>query len=287
MQQNPKIALITGATSGIGKATAQALAGQGLTVVLTARDARKGRAVLDEIQASSGNPALDLLIVDLSSQNSIRALADEFKRKYSRLDILVNNAGGFYADRHITADGLELTFALNHLAYFLLTNLLLDVLKASAPARIVNVSSGAQGMGRMNFDDLQGEKRYSGQNAYNQSKLANVLFTYALARRLEGSGVIVNAVHPGVVRTNFASENATFFMRLLIGVVRPFMREPEKGAETSVYLATSPAVEGVSGKYFADLKPVRTNPISYEQAVQERLWDESARLVHLNEKVTS
>lgn len=287
MNQTRKIALVTGATSGIGQATAVGLARQGLTVVLVARDVQKGRAVLDEIKTQTGNASLDLLVADLSSQSSIRSLAGQFKSKYSRLHVLVNNAGGFYADRRPTVDGLELTFALNHLAYFLLTDLLLDMLKASAPARIINVTSGAQGMARMNFDDLLGEKRYDGQNAYNQSKLANVLFTYALDRKLTGTGVTVNCVHPGMVRTNFGQENPTAFMRLLIGVLKPFMLSPQKGAETSVYLATSPEVEGMSGKYFTNKKAIRSNPGSYDLAVQDQLWDVSARLVHLNEKSRS
>jgi NAD(P)-dependent dehydrogenase (short-subunit alcohol dehydrogenase family) len=181
---------------------------------VVARDKAKGRAVLEEIRSKTDNKNLDLLLADLSSQADIRKLAEEFKRKYQRLDVLVNNAGGIFNTRKTTVDGLEYTFAFNHLAYFLLTNLLLDVLKASAPARIVNVSSGAQGMGRINFDDLQGAKRYNAQAAYNQSKLANVIFTYQLARRLEGTGVTANVLHPGVVRTNFGRSDPPLFWRI-------------------------------------------------------------------------
>ncbi|HEU4742243.1 MAG TPA: SDR family NAD(P)-dependent oxidoreductase [Meiothermus sp.] len=222
-----------------------------------ARDKAKGRAVLEEIRSKTDNKNLDLLLADLSSQADIRKLAEEFKRKYQRLDVLVNNAGGIFNTRKTTADGLEYTFTFNHLAYFLLTNLLLDVLKASAPAQIVNVSSGAQGMGRINFDDLQGAKRYNAQAAYNQSKLANVIFTYQLARRLEGTGVTANVLHPGVVRTNFGRSDPPLFWRIFF---------------------PSPEVAGVSGKYFAFKKAIRSNPLSYDPAVQERLWRVSEEL---------
>lgn len=278
---NGKIVLVTGATSGIGKQTALELANQGATVVLVARNRSKGQATLEEIRGQTGNQNLDLLIADLSSQASIRALAQEFRRKYSKLHVLVNNAGGVFATRKTTVDGLEYTFAFNHLAYFLLTNLLLDVLEASAPARIVNVSSGAQGMGKINFDDLQGTQRFSSQAAYNQSKLANVLFTYALARRLEGTGVSANALHPGVVRTNFGRVDTPLLWRIFFPLIDPFMLTPEKGAATAVYLAASPEVEGVSGKYFAFKKAIRSNPVSYDQAVQERLWKISEELTRL------
>lgn len=274
-----KICLITGATSGIGKATAQALAEQGATVVLVARNPDKGAATVAEIKAATGNPNVDVLVADLSSQTSIRDLADAFRQKYDRLHVLINNAGAFYGDRHVTEDGLELTFALNHLAYFSLTNLLLDLLITSAPARIINLTSGAQGWGKIAFEDLQGEKRYSGQEAYNQSKLANVLFTYELARRLEGKNVTANCVHPGVVKTNFGRENPTFIMRWMIRVLSPIMRSPEKGAETVVYLASSPEVEGVTGQYFVDKKPVQSAKISYDVAVAQRLWQVSEALM--------
>jgi NAD(P)-dependent dehydrogenase (short-subunit alcohol dehydrogenase family) len=283
MSDTHKTALVTGATSGIGKATAEALARQGMTVVLVARDAEKGRAVLEEIRSKSGNSNLDVLLADLSSQAAIRQLAEEFQRKYSKLHLLVNNAGGVFGVRKLTVDGLEYTFAFNHLAYFLLTNLLLDTLKASAPARIVNVSSGAQRMGKINFADLQGEQRYSAQAAYSQSKLANVLFTYALARRLEATGVTTNVLHPGVVRTQFGRVETPLLWRVLFPLIDPFMLTPEKGAETAIYLATSPEVEGVSGKYFAKQKAVRSHSISYDQAVQERLWEVSAQLTHLDD----
>ncbi|MBD0354155.1 MAG: SDR family NAD(P)-dependent oxidoreductase, partial [Rubrobacteraceae bacterium] len=200
-----KVCLITGATSGIGKATAMGLANMGASVVMVGRDRGKGEAVMAETKEKSGNASVDLMLADVSSQEEIRRLADEFKEAYPLLDVLINNAGVFRSKRLTTADGIEMTFAVNHLAYFLLTNLLLDVLKASAPSRIVNVSSGEQRNGSIDFDDLQGEKGYKGAKAYSQSKLATVLFTYELARRLEGTGVTANCLHPGVVGTNFGS----------------------------------------------------------------------------------
>ncbi len=278
-----KVILITGATNGIGKATATELARLGATVVITARDLAKGHATLEEIRSKTGNSKLDLLLADLSSQAEVRRLAAEFKTKYSRLDVLINNAGGYFDTRTTTIDGLEYTFAFNHLAYFLLTNLLLDVLKGSAPSRIVNVSSDAQAGAKLNFDDLQGEKRYSFA-AYGQSKLANVMFTYELARRLEGTGVSANVLHPGLVSTGFGSNSKSVLMRGmmgLIGLFKPFMLPPERGAQTSVYLASSPEVEGVSGKYFDKKQAKPSNPVSYDQAAQKRLWDISAELTKL------
>src|SRR5687768_2908269 len=201
-----KVCLITGATSGIGKATAMGLANMGASVVMVGRDRGRGKAALAEIKEKSGNASVDLMLADLSSQQEIRRLADEFEEAYPRLDVLINNAGLFRSERITTADGLEMTFAVNHLAYFLLTNLLLDVLKANAPSRIVNVSSGDHSNGTIDFDDLQGYKGYKGPKAYSQSKLANLLFTYELAKRLEGTGITANCLHPGAgVRTNFGS----------------------------------------------------------------------------------
>ncbi|MBF6593324.1 MAG: SDR family oxidoreductase [Thermaceae bacterium] len=280
---NGKTVLITGATNGIGKATATELAGLGATVVITGRDRARGHAVLEEIRSKTGNSKLDLLVADLSSQAEVRRLAAEFKAKYPRLNVLINNAGGFFDTRQTNVDGLEYTFAFNHLAYFLLTNLLLDTLKVSAPSRIVNVSSAAQSSGRLNFDDLQAEKRYSGMAAYNNSKLANVLFTYELARRLQGSGVTVNALHPGVVNTGFGDNSQNALIRGLLWLFKRFSLSPERGAETSVYLASSPQVEGVTGKYFDNKQAKSSNPLSYNEAEQKRLWDISAALTGLSE----
>ena len=274
-----KTVLVTGATGGIGLATAAGLAGLGARVGIVGRDAARSEAAAKQLRAVGGQ--VDVFIADVSSQDEVRRLADEALATYPRLDVLVNNVGGYWATRHTTVDGLEHTFAVNHLAPFLLTNLLLDRLRASAPARVVTVSSGAQAMGTLDFGDLQGEQDYSGQRAYNQSKLANVMFTYELARRLAGSGVTANVLHPGVVRTDFGREDSKGWMRLMLPVVRPFMKNPERGAATSIYLASSAEVEGVTGRYFANGKPTASSKASQDGAAVARLWDVSAELVGL------
>jgi len=272
--------LVTGATGGIGLATARRLAGLGARVGIVGRDEARAAAAAGRLR--DGGAEVDVFLADLSSQRDVRALAGQVLTAYARLDVLVNNVGGYWANRHETADGLERTFAVNHLAPFLLTNLLLDRLRASAPARVVTVSSGAQAMGRIDLEDLQGARGYNGQRAYNQSKLANVMFTYELARRLGGSGVTANALHPGVVRTAFGQEDSGRWMRLMLPVVRPFMKSPERGADTSVLLASSPALEHVSGSYFANGKVKRSSRASYDTDVAARLWRISAELVGLD-----
>jgi NAD(P)-dependent dehydrogenase (short-subunit alcohol dehydrogenase family) len=278
---NGKTVLITGGTGGIGRATAIGLSALGARVGITGRDRARAEAAAAAIIHASGNPAVDVFVADLSSQEEVRRMAAEVLAAYPRLDVLVNNVGGFWAHRHATADGLERTFALNHLAPFLLTSLLLERLVASAPARIVTVSSGAQSLGTIDFDDLMGEPAYSGQRAYNQSKLANVLFTYELARRIDGSGVTATVLHPGMTSTAFGAEDTARGWGPLIAVMRRFMRTPARGAETSVYLASSPEVEGVSGRYFADRTARRSHPSSYDTATSARLWQVSAGLVGL------
>jgi retinol dehydrogenase-14 len=276
-----KVCLITGATSGIGKATSMGLANMGASVVMVGRDRGRGEAALAEIKEGSANASVDLMLSDLSSQEQVRRLADEFKETYTRLDVLINNAGGFHSKRITTADGLETTFAVNHLAYFLLTNLLLDVLEASAPSRVVNVSSGDHSNGTIDFDDLQGEKGYKGAKAYSQSKLANVLFTYELARRLEGTGVTANCLHPGAgVRTNFGSGVSGIF-GFTVRALRPLMKSPEKGAETSIYLASSPEVQGLSGRYFVKKAGARSSDASRDERTARGLWEVSAELTRL------
>jgi len=272
-----KTCLITGATQGIGLAAAIEIARAGPTTVLVARNAARGDAAVQEVKDKSGNPNVSVLIADLSSQASIRKLAADFKAKHDRLHLLLNNAGGVFMERSMTVDGIETTFAVNHLAYFLLTELLLDVIKASAPARIVNVSSGAHTPGHLDFDDLQHQKKWSGLRTYSDSKLANILFTYELARRLAGTGVTVNALHPGVVSTGFGRNNKGL-MKAFVSLFGPFLLSPEKGARTSVYLATSPEVEGVTGKYFEKCKAVSSNKESYDTDVARRLWDASEQL---------
>jgi retinol dehydrogenase 14 len=275
-----KICIVTGANSGIGKATALGLAKMGATVVMVCRDRTRGEKARTEIRAASGNPSVDLMIADLSSQASIRRLAEDFLEKYSKLHVLVNNAGVSPMKCSVTVDGIETTLAVNHLAPFLLTNLLLDVLKASSPARIVNVSSSAHAQAHIDFDDLQSEKHYSMIRAYSQSKLANVLFTYELDRRLKGTGVTANCLHPGVVRTNLGKD-ATGAFRVLFTVTRPFLKTPEEGAATSVYLASAPELEGVSGKYFIDKKGTSSSRESYDEDIARRLWQVSEHLTRL------
>ncbi len=277
---NGKICLVTGATNGIGKATAQALAQMGATVVIVGRNAPKTAQLVEEIRAASGNKNVDSLLADLSSQQEVRRLANEFKSKYSHLHVLLNNAGGVFMQRQLSVDGIEMTFALNHLAYFLLTNLLLDTIKASAPARIINVSSGAHTSGKIEFDNLQGEQDYS-PRAYDNSKLANILFTMELARRLGGTGVTVNALHPGFVATGFAKNNGKI-IAALVSIFAPLVaRSPAKGAETSIYLASSPSIEGITGKYFYDSHVIPAAPQATDTVVARKLWDVSAEMVHL------
>jgi NAD(P)-dependent dehydrogenase (short-subunit alcohol dehydrogenase family) len=276
-----KVVLITGGTGGIGKATAIGLATLGARVGITGRDRARAEQAVADIRAASGNQALDAFAADLTSQAEVRRLAAAVLDAYPRLNVLVNNVGGFWAHRHTTVDGLERTFALNHLAPFLLTNLLLDRLKASAPTRVVTVSSHVQAEGRIDFDDLQGARRFSAQRAYSQSKLANIAFTNELARRLEGAGVTANSLHPGVVRTNFGGEDQAWFFSMISGVVRPFLKTPAQGAQTSIHLASSRDVEGVTGRFFVNRKPRAANKVAYDLDVSGRLWQVSIDLVGL------
>jgi NAD(P)-dependent dehydrogenase (short-subunit alcohol dehydrogenase family) len=273
-----KICFVTGSTSGIGKVTARELADRGATVVLVSRNRAKGEATQAEIKQATGNQHVDLLVADLSLLEDVRRLATEFQQTYPHLHLLVNNAGGAYPRRTLTSEGLEATLAVNYLAPFLLTELLLDTLKASAPARIVNVSSAQHTNASIEFDNLQSEKKYANLRSYNQAKLALLLWTYELARRLEGTGVTVNALHPGITATNFPSGMtgaAAWVMRLS----KPFLLTPEKGAQTTLYLATSPEVEGVTGKYFVKSQETKSSNGSYDQTVGSRLWEVTEQLV--------
>src|SRR5438874_11584146 len=265
-----KIVLITGGTGGIGKATAIGLARLGARVGITGRDLRRAEQTAAEIRTFSGNPAVDAFAADLSSQAEVHRLATAVLNAYPRLDVLVNNVGGFWAHRHPTADGLEHTFALNHLASFLLTNLLLDRLKACAPARVVTVSSHVQAEGHIEFDDLQGSRNYSGQSAYSQSKLANVMFTNELARRLEGTGITANSLHPGIVRTGFGADDQARLFAVVSKLVLPFLKTPAQGAQTSIYLASSPNMHGVTGEFFANGKPKTANRVTYDTDMTAR-----------------
>src|ERR1700730_18467120 len=274
-----KVVLITGGTGGIGKDPAIGLATMGARVGITGRDLARAEQAATDIRAASRNPAVDAFAADMSSQAEVRRVAADVLNAYPRLDVLINNVGGFWAHRHPTTDGLERTFALNHLAPFLLTNLLLDRLKASAPARVVTVSSGAQSMGRIDFDDLRGVRNYSGQRDYKQAKIANVIFTIELPRRLDGTGITANAVHPGVVRTNFGAEDQAWFFALISRVVRPLLKTPAQGAQTPIYMASSPDVEGITGQFFANRKPKIANKAASDREMTARLWRVSADLV--------
>lgn len=277
---NGKVCLVTGATSGIGLAAASELAAMGATVALVGRNQAKGEGVQAQIQAASGSTRVDYLNADLSVQSEVRALARDFLGRYDRLDVLLNNAGAVFLQRQVTPEGIEKTFALNHLAYFLLTNLLLDLLSASAPARIINVSSRSHYKGQIDFENLNLARNYWIMRAYEQSKLANVLFTYELARRLDGTGVTATAVDPGRVGTSIGG-NIGWIGRLFNRWWKARTLPPEQGARTLVYLAVSPEVAGETGKYYVDQKAIRSSTASYDRNTARRLWEESARLTGL------
>jgi len=276
-----QICLITGATSGIGEITAQELAKLGFKVVITARDEAKLNLAIDRIRANSGSQAVTGLVADLCSQGEVRSLASGFIDQYDRLDVLINNAGAVYLRRTESEDGIEMTLAGNHLAPFLLTNLLMETLERSAPSRIINVSSNAHVGQVIDFDDLQCLQNYRFMRAYGKSKLANLLFTYELDRRLSGSGVTVNALHPGFVATNIGGNNG-WLVRLFMPLIRLWAISPQEGAETSIYLASSPEVAGVSGKYFYQKRPVPSSAFSRNEEAAWRLWDASVELTGIN-----
>lgn len=269
-----KTILITGASSGIGAAAARQLAALGHRVVLHARTGEKGEPVRQEIAAATGNENVSLLTADFGALEAVRALAAAFRAQYDRLDVLINNAGLYLSKRTETPDGFETTWAVNHLAPFLLTNLLLDRLKASAPARIINVASNAHTGGHINFDDLQMRERFNGLGAYAQSKLANILFSYELARRLDGTGVTAVAMHPGVVNTGIWERNTGLIDYFLRGM-SVLYKSPKKSARAVVRLAVDPALEGVTGTYFDQMKEKKSAAASYDEAVAARLWQVS------------
>jgi len=277
--------LITGASSGIGKATALGLAKLGAQVLIVTNERLHGEAAQAEIKAASGNPSVELLLADLSSQAEVRGLAQDVKARYPQLHVLINNAGIAPIQRSVTAEGIERIFAVNYLAPFLLTNLLLDRLKASSPARVVNVAGDFHRKATIRFDDLMSEKDYNGVQANNQAKLALILFTYELARRLEGTRVTANCLHPGAVATDapLKDPQQPAFARLMYRLVRIFFLSPEKGAQTSIYLASSPVVEGASGKYYIKNAPVKSSPESYDVSIARRLWEVSEKLTGLGE----
>lgn len=278
---NGKVCLVTGATSGIGRAVAMAVADLGATTVLVGRNMEKSKRLCDRISRSNTSAQVDYLIADISSQHDIFQLAVQFKQKYEKLDVLVNNAGAKFVSRLTSVDGYEMTFALNHMAYFLLTNLLLDRLKAAGNARIINMSSGAHSGQSINFDDLQNGKGYVGKVAYGQSKLANILFTYELARRLNGTGVTVNAMAPGGVITNFCRNNGwiSWGKHVVAHILARNLIGPGKAAEAVAYLACSKEVAGITGKYYYNTLPVDSSAASYDVESAKRLWGASYKLV--------
>ena len=272
-----KTVLITGASSGIGFESALGLAQQGAEIVMVGRDEQRTAQAAEQIRARTGNSSVSYLLADLSSLKEVRRVAQEFKGKYKKLDVLLNNAGAVFLRRKVSIDGYEMTMALNHLNYFLLTSLLLGMLKAGPSGRVVNVASRAHYRGHVNFDDLQSQHGYNGMGVYSMSKLMNVLFTYELARRLQGTRVTANCLHPGFVASNFAGNNGWFArvaMKFMSGRI-----SVQDGAKCSIYLASSPEVEGVSGKYYNfDTKETRSSEESYDEAVAKRLWDVSEKL---------
>jgi len=278
MSMEGKVCIITGANSGIGKATAIGLAKMNATLVMLCRDKERGESAQKEIIELTGNNNVDLILCDLSSQKEIRNFAIEFKKKYNNLHILINNAGVMLSKRALSVEGFEMNFAVNHLAPFLLTNLLLDMLKKSAPSRIVNVGSAAHRMGKIDFEDLQREnKKGRPMGLYGNSKLAMILVSYELSRKLEGSNVTVNVLHPGLINTNLGRDRSSTSK----GFASKFFKSPEIGAETSIFLATSPEVEGITGKYFTKKKEKDSSKKSYNEEYAKRLWEISLDLTKL------
>jgi NAD(P)-dependent dehydrogenase (short-subunit alcohol dehydrogenase family) len=274
-----KIVVITGATGGMGRVTAEALAKMGATVVILARNKTKAETTVQEIKSATGNANISFIEMDLDSLASVKKAADELKRRYEKIDVLINNAGVTLDKRQLTNDGFERTFQVNHLSHFLLTHLLLDQIKAAGKGRIINLSSGAQAMGKIDFSNLQGEKNYKGLNIYCNSKLMNVLFTYELAERLKGTGVTVNALHPGVVATDFGKGTSDGFIGFMVKYLRFMMISPDKGSQTAIYLASSPGIDGVTGKYFVKKKPAGTNKQSYDAELRKEFFETSREMV--------
>ena len=279
-----KVVLVTGATAGIGEVTARELARMGATVVGIGRNPQKCADVAASIRSQTGNQAVEYLVADLSSMHEIIRVTDEFRSKYQRLDLLINNAGAYFQQHKVSVDGFEMTFALNHMNYFLVTRQLLDMLKANAPSRIVNVASAAHTAGKLDFADLQMTQKYGSWRAYANSKFANVVFTYELARRLQGSGVTANTLHPGFVASDFAmNNNQSALAKVILAIFKPLRNlvaiSVDKGAETQIFLATSPTVEGVSGKYFDKKQAVKSAPLTYDEATGRQLWQVSEELL--------
>jgi retinol dehydrogenase-14 len=278
--------LVTGASRGIGFHTAQGLASLGAHVIIVGHDEERGHEAAQKIEQEVQDGTAEFVFADLSSLQGMHHLADVVQQQHEALNVLVNNVGGFFLTRQETVDGFEMTFALDHLSYFVVTNLLLDLLRRSAPARIVNVSSESHRGARIYFQDLQLERRYTGMRAYGQAKLANLFFTYELARRLDGSTITANALHPGFVDTGLGGQNP--IVRPVLDVIHTlFAKSPEEGAQTSIYLASSPEVKGVTGKYYASKQPIDSSSASYDEEAAERLWRVSEELCQLEPSMTA
>lgn len=278
-----KICLVTGANSGIGKAAAKGLADLGATVILVCRNHTRGEKTLSELKEITGNKKLYLFLTDLSSQLSISDLVQNIKNKFHRLDVLINNAGACFSKRHITVDGIEATFAVNYLSRFVLTNFLLDLLLKSRNGRIINVSGESHRKGKINFEDPGFLKNYSPLKAVSQTKLADILFTYELARKLKDKNITVNCLHPGFIKTNiiYNDPDASIIKKGFYRFSTLFSRSPEKGAETVIYLASSPEASNVSGHYFINKKSVESSPESYDENLAKRLWFLSRKMVKI------
>ncbi len=276
-----KVVIVTGSNSGIGRETALALAEMGATVVAVVRNRELGEQACEAIMAETGNELVDMMLCDLSSMSTIREFAREFKNKYNRLDVLINNAGAVFSKRDVTTEGFERTLAVNYLAPFLLTHELLPLLKTSAPARVINLSSGLARRAELNLDDLQTESGYKSRKVYGKVKLMVEMFTYELARQLENTGVSVNVVHPGFVATNLGRSSGSLSSRIMFGMMKPFQLSPKEGAETSVYVATSSELDGITGKCFTKNQETKTSEVSYDVNLQKQLWDATVSLLGL------
>jgi retinol dehydrogenase 14 len=282
MSMAGKVCVVTGSNSGIGKETALALAEMGATVVMVVRNQERGQKALDEIISETGNRSVDLMICDMSSMASIHSFAADLKKKYNFLNVLINNAGAEFVKRRVTSEGFEQTFAVDYLAPFLLTHELLDLLKAGAPSRIINVSSGLAKNGKVDFDDLQNQRNYKGMQAYSNAKLMLMMFTYTLSRRLAGTKVTANVLMPGFVATNLGKNSGSLKSEIMFAMVRPMQINAKKGAETSVFLASSDEVTEVTGKCFAKKKETATCPESLDANTQERLWSETTKILEVD-----
>lgn len=277
------VIIVTGSNSGIGKATAKALAGMGATVVLAVRNRERGEMARAEIAEATGNKSVSVMVCDLASRDSIKRFSEEFRSRHDRLDVLINNAGAVFAKRQLSVDGIESSMAVNYIGPFLLTRKLLPLLKASAPSRIVNVSSGLSGNAEFDFDDLQRETGYKGMRAYAGSKLMLTTYTLELAKRLEGTGVTANVVEPGFVATNLGRNSGSLLNSVMFTLVRPMQITPEKAAENTVYAATSPELVGVTGKVFSKKQEKETPPITHDRKARRRLWEEALRLMGIDD----